>query len=62
MYTTTVEPIPPNLTKRRSLVILCRNYAEVAELADAHDSNSCGFIRVGSTPTFGILYMVQILW
>ena len=26
----------------------------MAELADAHDSNSCGEIRVGSTPTFGI--------
>ena len=27
--------------------------AEVAELADAHDSNSCGETRVGSSPTFG---------
>ena len=29
-------------------------YAEVAEQADAHDSNSCGVTLVGSTPTFGI--------
>ena len=28
--------------------------AEVAELADAHDSNSCSFGSVGSIPTFGI--------
>jgi len=27
----------------------------VAELADAHDSNSCAFGHVGSIPTFGIL-------
>lgn len=27
--------------------------AEVAELADAHDSNSCGETLVGSSPTFG---------
>jgi hypothetical protein len=27
--------------------------AEVAELADAHDSNSCGVTLVGSSPTFG---------
>ena len=27
--------------------------AEVAELADAHDSKSCSFGSVGSTPTFG---------
>ena len=27
--------------------------AEVAELVDAHDSNSCAFGRVGSIPTFG---------
>lgn len=32
---------------------ICHNYAEVAELADAHDSNSCGAIHVGSIPTFG---------
>jgi hypothetical protein len=30
-------------------------YADVAELADAHDSKSCGVApRVGSTPTIGI--------
>ena len=28
-------------------------YAEVAELADAHDSNSCSLGIVGSIPTFG---------
>ena len=28
--------------------------AEVAELADAHDSNSCSLGIVGSIPTFGI--------
>jgi hypothetical protein len=29
-------------------------YADVAELADAHDSKSCGVApRVGSTPTIG---------
>ena len=27
--------------------------AEVAEQADAHDSNSCSFGSVGSIPTFG---------
>ena len=27
--------------------------AEVAELVDAHDSNSCAARRVGSIPTFG---------
>ncbi len=27
--------------------------AEVAELADAHDSKSCSFGSVGSIPTFG---------
>ncbi len=27
--------------------------AEVAELADAHDSNSCSARSVGSIPTFG---------
>jgi hypothetical protein len=31
-----------------------RLLAEVAELADAHDSNSCSFGSVGSIPTFGI--------
>lgn len=29
--------------------------AGVAELADAHDSKSCSFWSVGSTPTTGIL-------
>jgi hypothetical protein len=28
-------------------------YADVAELADAHDSKSCSFGSVGSTPTIG---------
>ena len=31
-------------------------FAEVAEQADAHDSNSCSFGSVGSIPTFGIGY------
>lgn len=30
--------------------------AEVAELADAHDSNSCSLRSVGSIPTFGIQF------
>ena len=29
--------------------------AEVAELADAHDSKSCSARSVGSTPTFGTI-------
>ena len=29
--------------------------AGVAELADAHDSKSCGAIHVGSSPTTGTL-------
>jgi hypothetical protein len=32
--------------------------AEVAEQADAHDSNSCSFGSVGSIPTFGTPEMV----
>ena len=35
----------------RKIALFC---AGVAELADAHDSKSCGEIRVGSTPTTGI--------
>ena len=31
-------------------------YAGVAELADAHDSKSCSFWSVGSTPTTGMIY------
>ena len=31
------------------------SYAGVAELADAHDSKSCGAIHVGSSPTTGTL-------
>ena len=30
--------------------------AEVAELADAHDSKSCSFGSVGSIPTFGTIF------
>jgi hypothetical protein len=30
--------------------------AEVAELADAHDSKSCSARSVGSTPTFGTIH------
>ena len=29
-------------------------FAGVAELADAHDSKSCGAIRAGSSPATGI--------
>ena len=36
-------------------------YAEVAELADAHDSKSCTFGCVGSTPTFGTMEKSKIL-
>ena len=32
---------------------LNRIYAGVAELADAHDSKSCGAIRAGSSPATG---------
>jgi hypothetical protein len=32
--------------------------AEVAELADAHDSKSCALGHVGSIPTFGILFLL----
>jgi hypothetical protein len=31
----------------------------VAELADAHDSKSCGEIRVGSTPTTGTIHNLK---
>lgn len=34
-------------------IVLEKIEAEVAELADAHDSKSCEAIHVGSTPTFG---------
>ena len=36
------------------LPLALKKEAEVAELADAHDSNSCSFGSVGSIPTFGI--------
>jgi hypothetical protein len=55
----------PYLTFRRPIGILAsyvqnavgtvQQIAEVAELADAHDSNSCGVTRVGSSPTFGTI-------
>ena len=32
---------------------LCNPLAKVAELVDAHDSKSCSFGSVGSSPTFG---------
>ena len=35
-------------------------YAEVAELADAHDSKSCSARSVGSTPTFGTIIIILI--
>ena len=34
-------------------------YAGVAELADAHDSKSCSFWSVGSTPTTGIISFLK---
>ena len=37
------------------LSAVCRRPAEVAELADAHDSKSCSFGSVGSIPTFGTI-------
>ncbi len=42
------------LTSYSILDILFKQ-AEVAELADAHDSKSCSFGNVGSIPTFGTL-------
>ena len=30
-------------------------HPRMAELADAHDSKSCGAIHVGSTPTLGTI-------
>ena len=46
-----------------AISILCQQvshrFAEVAEQADAHDSKSCGEIRVGSTPTFGTASLPQ---
>ena len=36
-------------------VIIGFQLADVAELADAHDSKSCAFGRVGSIPTIGII-------
>ncbi len=32
-------------------------HAGVAELADAHDSKSCSFWSVGSTPTTGTIFI-----
>lgn len=31
----------------------------MAELADAHDSKSCGAIHVGSTPTLGTIFFIS---
>ena len=33
--------------------------AGVAELADAHDSKSCGAIRAGSSPATGIILFIK---
>jgi hypothetical protein len=51
------KPIIPSfiLTFVVGVSILALAYAEVAEQADAHDSNSCSFGSVGSIPTFGII-------
>ena len=35
--------------------------AEVAELADAHDSKSCSARSVGSTPTFGTIIVLPFM-
>ena len=35
--------------------------AEVAELADAHDSKSCSARSVGSTPTFGTIIVFPFM-
>ena len=32
----------------------------MAELADAHDSKSCGAIHVGSTPTLGTILNIKV--
>ena len=34
----------------------------MAELADAHDSNSCGATRVGSSPTFGTQFSTTVCY
>ena len=44
-----------------SLVARSKIEAEVAELADAHDSNSCSFGSVGSIPSFGIIFSFRWL-
>jgi hypothetical protein len=36
-----------------SAFIFAARFAEVAELVDAHDSNSCAARRAGSIPAFG---------
>ena len=36
-----------------NLIVYLINRAKVAELVDAHDSKSCFFGSVGSSPTFG---------
>ena len=41
------------------MVFLARN-AGVAELADAHDSKSCGATRAGSSPATGIYIDIAI--
>jgi len=52
------------LTILPAISILCQQvghrFAEVAELADAHDSKSCGEIRVGSIPTFGTVSLARL--
>ena len=63
MFTRLDAKTGPYLTSGRPIGILLQyvyrtdgtvqQIAEVAELADAHDSNSCGVTRVGSSPTFG---------
>ena len=40
-------------TTNRTCRSACTEHAEVAELADAHDSNSCSLGSEGSIPSFG---------
>ena len=47
------------LTFVLGMSILAPAHAEVAEQADAHDSNSCSYGSVGSIPTFGIILLIR---
>ena len=43
-------------------IFLVKLKAEVAELADAHDSKSCGAIHAGSIPAFGTKNIDPTAW